>query len=496
MKDPVVIVGGGLGGMTAALALARRGAAVVLLEKQPCLGGYSVAYRRAGYAFDVALHVAAAGDPGQEFCSVIESLGLGANVAFVRLKDAFDVRLGAWRFAMPNDWDRLFDALHAEFPAERGGLLRLRKNLDALNRAYAPLLKSPAGIGPFRHVARFPGLVRRSYLGTDRYLAGFVRDPRLTALLFQAAIFLGVPMADFPAINFIMMFNLLFRRGLYTIAGGGQALTAAMEPALSAAGVRVVTGAEATRVTIRNRAAVAVTTAEGETFPASAVVLAISLPQAVERLIGRPAFPAGYLSHLEALRPSLSAVMVNLGLDGPTSQGGVSSYLTMCYPSPDLDDTIRRQKRSLGLEAFSVTAPDQAWRWPSASDRGTLSLVGGTDAHAWLALSPEPYKVAKQTVAQAALRQLEAQFPGVRPHVAFVDVATPRTFQRFTGNPLGAIMGFECVVGMHRHLLAVGQLPFRRLHAAGAWTPRMGGFMPSMQAGLAAAETVWEELGR
>jgi len=49
----VIVVGAGLGGMTAASLLAKRGLAVLMIEQQGKPGGSCTSFRRAGVTYDV-----------------------------------------------------------------------------------------------------------------------------------------------------------------------------------------------------------------------------------------------------------------------------------------------------------------------------------------------------------------------------------------------------------------------------------------------------------
>jgi len=52
LEQPIIIVGGGLGGLAAAIQLAARGRRVVLLEKNERVGGKLNFVSEAGYTFD------------------------------------------------------------------------------------------------------------------------------------------------------------------------------------------------------------------------------------------------------------------------------------------------------------------------------------------------------------------------------------------------------------------------------------------------------------
>jgi phytoene dehydrogenase-like protein len=65
MEKPFVVVGGGLAGLTAAVALATRGHSVVLCEKSLCLGGRARTLRRKGFVLNFGPHALYAGAPAE-----------------------------------------------------------------------------------------------------------------------------------------------------------------------------------------------------------------------------------------------------------------------------------------------------------------------------------------------------------------------------------------------------------------------------------------------
>lgn len=494
MAGDVVVIGGGLGGLSAGVQLAQAGHRVTLIEKEPRLGGYAVSFRRDDFTFDTALHVVPGGGPGEPFHRLLESLGVVPEVRFRRLSNGFLVRIGEDSYPLPRDYEAVFDALSSWFPDERRGLARLREHLAEHVPVYADLLADD--ISRWRTVPRFipklPSFLAQASLSAGDYLRQFVRDPKLLAVLYQPAMFFGVPTDALPAVNFMMMFYLLLERGPCTVEGGGQAVTTALERRLRSLGATIVTRSAVTRVRIEGGRAVAAVIADGREIRASAIVANVSLPVLVDRLVGREHFPDAYLRNLDRLEPSLSVLQIQIGLETSVREAGVDRYMTLVFPDPDLDGCLRRQSGSTGLEGFSITAPgvdDPDTR--GRRDR-TLSLLGGTSPRRWLELDEEGYRREKDRTEAAALTRLEKVFPGILRRIRVTDVATPRTFEQYTGNPGGAILGFRCTCGSHRQLFSVARVPIRNLHVAGAWTEQLGGFMPSIRAGVRAARRAIE----
>ncbi len=491
MSDSVIIVGGGLGGLSAAAALAQRGYNVKLIEKEPHVGGYAIEVHRGKRSYDIALHATAAGGAGQEFHRTATALGIAEDIAFIKLREGFRVCLGDYAFQMPNDYVALFAALVQEFPEERSGLQTFRGDLEKHANAYAPLFDG--AVSKWRSVPSFipmlPAFLGHSNMPTLAYLERFVSDPRLRAILFQPSIFMGIPMDEFPAVNFIMMFHVLIRQGMYTIRGGGQAVTDALTRRLQEHGGEVITSQKAERILIENGRATGVQTADGTTHRAAAVVTGVSTTETV-RLVGASHFPPTFLRNLEPLQPSLSLLVLNLWLDCNAAEVGIGNHITVSFPSADIDTHIKTQREGSFIDGFSITAHGISEPESQSPDRAALSIIGGTHAATWIDLPDDEYRQLKAQATEDIIMKVRKRFPAISGHITFTDLATPRTLKRYTGNPGGAIMGFQCACGQHRQIMTAGNLPIKGLVAASAWTGKLGGFMQAMKAGCSAADTI------
>jgi prolycopene isomerase len=483
MTEAVLIIGGGLGGLTAAVTAAARGRRVTVIEKEPHAGGFAVAYRRGSSRFDVALHAVPAGGPGQSFRWLVDELGL-EGIRFLRLATGSRVILGQREFRLPNSAPEFFASLAASFPAEASGLQRLQRELLAAGRAYAPLfdVRVPTRAALPRFLPRLPAFLRQSYQSVQSYLGRFVTDGTLAALLYQPAVFLGQPMDEFPAVNYIMMAYLLLTEGMYSLAGGGQTLTDALVHRLDTLG-GVIRQGTVSAVRVRRGRAVGVTLTDGTALDAETVVSAVNLPTLLRDLLPPAAVPASARAALTTLRPSLSVLTLNLGLDCAPESLGIRDHLTVRFPSADLDDCMRRQRDGEFVGGFSITAPGVSEPDAALERRHTLSVVAGTNGAHWCRLPAADYRREKERLRLALLAQVAEVIPGLPEHVQSQDLATPVTLQRYTGSPEGAIMGFEPQCGRHRALLRAAKSPLPNLHLAGAWTNRMGGFLQSMMAG-------------
>jgi phytoene dehydrogenase-like protein len=488
----VVVIGAGLGGLAGGVRLLQRGHRVTLLEKEPRVGGYAVSFSRQGFTFDLALHVVPAGGPGQEFAAMIETLGLSATVSFIRLREGFRVHLGDYRFQMPDDYDGLLESLACQFPAEKDGLRLFAEDLERYASIYARVFDIT--VPWYRSIPAFlpkiPAFLWHSMLPAKSYLQRFFTDERLIAILFQPAAFMGIPMRDFPTVNFMMMFSLLMKKGMYTIAGGGQRLTDGLKERFLERGGVLCTKTSAEKIVIAKKKAVAVLLRDGRQIPCDGVIAGNNLHDIVNNLIGRSYFSKNYCRNLDTLQPSVSVMALNLGLDCPPKDLGMDCHIAMVFPDADIDGCFAGQCGQREPTGFSLTAhgnSDQEW---SKTNGHTLSIIGGTAPEMWLTMNEAQYSQEKKRVGRELIAMAERHYPGLQDHIVAMDLATPRTMARYTGNPLGAIMGLNCTIGTHRHILKAVKMPIPNVVIGSAWTNRLGGFMQSVKSGILAAERI------
>lgn len=305
---------------------------------------------------------------------------------------------------------------------------------------------------------------------------------------------MGIPSDEFPTVNFLLMLHFLFGLEMYTLAGGGQGLTDALHGRLLSLGGRVFTGTKVREVVVEGRRVTGVRAETGDHYPAAAVVAAVNLPQVVGELLTPGKLPKSYLEGVGKLPRSLSVLVLSLGLDCHPRELGLSTHLAVAFPDADLDGCLRRQRAATDPEGFSLTAHANVDPGPEPGS-WVVSAVAGTRAGPWLAHDEPGYRAAKERATAALLARIDGLYPGFSAHVRVADLATPRTFERYTGNPAGAILGFAPACGGHRALVAASRPPVRGLYLAGAWTQRLGGFMQCLRSGVAAADKILTEVG-
>jgi C-3',4' desaturase CrtD len=441
----IVVIGAGIGGLTAGALLAHRGASVLMLDQALVPGGCASTFQRQGFTFDVGATQVAGLEPGGIHHRIFTELNIDPPVA-TDCDPACAVYLpgetapiSVWRDPdrwqaerqrqFPGSepfWQLLADLFQASWAFQsRDPVLPPRNFWDLwqLVKAVRPdtLITVP-------HTLSTVGDALRGYgLAGDRRLKTFL-DLQLklysqvnadeTALLY-AATALSVSQAP---------------QGLFHLQGSMQALSDRLVSALERDGGRLlmrhtveeilVEAGQVAGVKIRN-----LKTNEVWTEPADQVVANVTVQNLVQ-LLGDNS-PKGYQQRVEKLPPASGAFVIYLGVDQAAIPANCPPHLQFLY---DYEGAIG-ENNSLFV---SVSKPGDG-RAPAG--KATIIASSFTDAQVWEELSKADYATLKQRYTDAALARLSQFFTLNEETLVVIESATPRTFARYTARDRGSVGG-------------------------------------------------------
>ncbi len=396
--DHVVVVGAGLGGLSAALRLAGAGRRVTVLEREAVPGGRAGLLTDQGYAFDT----------GPTVLTMPELIADALDCVGERLSDWLTLDpvepLYRARFADGSSMDvhSSVDAMAEEVaavcgPAEADGY---RRYVDFVSALYRLEMRDfiDRNIDSPLSLLR-PSLARLAALGGFRRLAPkvgqFLKDDRTQRVFSFQAMYAGLSPYDALAIYAVIGY-MDSVAGVYFPRGGMHAVPRALAGAAEKHGVELRYGETVTRVELRGDRAVAVHTAAGERVPCDAVVLNPDLPVA-RRLLGAPVRrPLSYspscfllLAGSTAAYPGAAHHTISFGhawrevfdeilggrlmsdpsflVTSPTTSdpslapAGRSSYYVL-FPTPNLDGPVDwRSEGPRYLERVVATVEERGW---------------------------------------------------------------------------------------------------------------------------------------
>lgn len=321
-----VVIGGGISGLASAALLARDGFAVTVLEQRSQLGGRAGSWERDGFRFDTG--------PSwylmpEVFDHFFQLLGTSADAELDLVKLDPGYRVYSEGNDEPIDLRADVEANIALFESvEPGAGKRIRKYLASAEDTYAMAIRrflyttfqDLTKLAAPDVLRRLPKLARLLLQPLSSRAASAVKDRRLWQILGYPAVFLGTSPYAAPSMYHLMS-HLDLADGVLYPKGGITEVIAAVERVARAEGAKIIAGAKVERIVVEDGVATGVVHRDRDgvqhTAPADLVVSAADLQHTEMQLLDREHRTHG-AEHWKTRDPGPSAVLVYLGIDGPT----------------------------------------------------------------------------------------------------------------------------------------------------------------------------------
>lgn len=497
-----VVIGSGAGGLTAAVALARAGQRVLVLEQHELPGGWCHSFDLDGHTFSPGVHYVGDLGPGGRLRAIYEGLGVAADLLFLELNpEGFDhVRIGSdFRFDIPKGRERYADRLAQRFPHEADGIRRFLALMEAIAGELSTLSSVRGPLGALALPARCPNLVRYGLRPLARVLDGFVRDPYARAVLTVQGGDHGMPPSRCPTVLHAAVVAHYFDGGWYP-KGGARSLPKAFLKELRRHGGRIEVRAPVERILVEGGRAIGVRLRDGREIRARQVVSNAD-PHATFGLLPEEVVPRRLARRLRRTRYSISAVSLFLAAELDARAAGLDSGNVWSLRTPDVEESYRYAADPDPLSRGPVPGSFltcTTLKDPSKHKRGVHTFEAfafvSWEAFARFAGSghgdrPEGYLRLKEALADRVLEQVQTVVPGLRERLVFQDVGTPLTNRHYVAATRGSLYGTEKTLGALGPLGFPVRAPVQGLFLCGASTTSHGVAGATMS-GLAAARAL------
>jgi phytoene dehydrogenase-like protein len=491
----VAVIGAGNGGLTAALALAKKGCKVLLLERHNVPGGCATSFVRGRFEFEVALHqlsgMGRKGQPGP-LRSMLDRLGVTSRLEFVEMKNLFRIVLpGRLDVLLKADRAEIVRALKERFPAESAAIDRF---FDFLYKFCSQLIFGFYSRDPELSKSKYPEFFEYALQDCQTVLDSYFSDPLLKMVVTSYWSYMGLPPSRSPFLDFaINLFTFIEFKPLH-IKGGSQALSNAFLDEFLKAGGDVRFNCAVRKILVADRKVQGVVTEDGQEIQAKRVVSNASTLSTYLEMIDREAVPKEVLESFSFRTIGPSAFTLYLGFDREPQDMGITEATNFINMSDDyermyqLGRTLEKPEWAL-FTSYDAIDPDFS---PAGASQGALLTLNY--AEPWLSIPADEYAEMKYKYAGHLLDLLDKLYPACRGHIEELEIATPLTHMRYLGHPGGAFYGFEQYAKDSSFFISP-QSPIAGLFFSGAWAS-LGGFQPTLSSGEAAARSVLKSLNQ
>jgi phytoene desaturase len=480
-----IVVGSGLGGLTAAALLARLGRSVLVVERHDRIGGYAHAFRRGPYRFDSAVHMVGGCGPdapggGGLIHRLLEGLDVARHCSFLPVEPLYEASLPGFQLVAPTGVEAFIDAHARAFPRERDGIRRL---VETCVRIRQESLRSsaPGDAGDGRGLSgSTPTLLRHRRATLAEVMPEFISDPRLTATFAAAWPYLGLPPSRASFVYWAIMLMSYVEDGAFYCGGTFQNLANALAKSVTAQGGEVLLRSSVRRIHTSDGRATGVTLENGQRIEAPVVVSNADLGQTVEELVGPNGFSRRFLSRLHRLERSYSAVVAYAATDLDLAGLGLE-HETFLYSDWDHERAFL-SSGSGRPEWTGITIPTRSdpGLAPAGEHLLILTALARFDA-------VKNWRFEKERAVESLVAVAEERIPGLARHLTFCEGATPRTLERYTRNEQGAVYGWALSPGQVGPGRGGQSTPVDGLFLAGHWTQPGGGVQGVIASGIQAA---------
>ncbi len=437
MRDArLIIIGAGMAGLAAGCYARLNGYDVQILEQHAIPGGLCTSWQRGAYTFDGAVRYLTGTRPGSPEHRLWQELGLLAERP-IHFYDEFTCYEGTdgRTLHLYTDADRLEEHLLALAPADAAAIRDLAAGVRQFRRLDLPVDLTPTSPQDMLALGQgvLPGLgaLLRWRTATVRSYAGRLRDPLLREALPR--LFQFAP-DDFPMMILLTTLASMNDHEAGYPVGGSRRLAEDLAARYVALGGEVRYRARVERILVENDRAVGVRLADGSEYRADQVISAADGHTTLFDLLEGRYVSERVRSYYRELPLSHAIVQVSLGMAADLS----AQPATLSFPLrvPVMIGNVPHERLVLKHYCFDPTMA------PPGHSVVTVWCAADYDWWARLRADRPAYRAEKERAAAVVIAALEERLPDLRGRVQEVDVATPATYERYTGNWRGAFAGW------------------------------------------------------
>ena len=442
-KKKIIVIGGGFGGLAAAIRLAARGHAVTLFEKQDKLGGRAYVYNINGFTFDGGPTIITAPYMFDELWSIAgrqckDYFQLIPCNPFYRIFN-HDGRC----FEYNDDHDFILSQIERLSPQDKEGYTRFIEATKAIFDTGMALIDKP-----FLHLKDMlkvaPDLIRlKSYQSVYSYVSRFINDDFLRRCFSFHPLLIGGNPLDASSL-YVLIHYLERKWGVHYAMGGTGSIVRGMGDLLEEMGVQISFNAEIEEIMVQGRKATGVRMADGCIYEADIVISNADVAYTYLNMI-----PAQYRRknsdrRIEKMKYAMSLFVIYFG----TKRRYIASNLA--HHNIILSERYRGLLRDIFAnqdlpEDFSLylhmpTLVDPSLAPPDHESFYVLSPVPHLGADIDWSVAAKPYR-------DAIMQFLEDNYlPDLQANIVAEYMIDPRHFQNTFNSHLGSAFSVQPIL--------------------------------------------------
>lgn len=477
----IVIIGGGIAGLTAGIFAQKNGFESIILEKHHTLGGQCTGWDRQGYHIDGCIHWLVGTKENTPINQLWKEVGALDGVELYHPETFLSYEYGDTTVHLYRDLERLKSSWLEISPEDKVAIEEFYQIVKKLQSFEVPCGKPLDLMNlleklKFFYTMKDAGLVMQKYgkISLKEYAQKF-KHPALREMFEYFAA------KDFTESSIFLFFGLAsFTKGQASIpVGGSRALAMRMVQKYKDLGGKIENRREVVDLEIQADKAVRATCENGISYEADYFIAACDAKVFYEKLLkGKyqdKQFEMRFDNPTEY--PLASNMYVSLGYGGDVGD----MPRTLNIPSTNFEINGEQIKR-LAINHYSYE-PDFAPKGHTVFTCAINQFHKDYDAWKEFSKDPESYKSEKQRIGEEVLKSMEIRFPQMKGKLKVLDVVSPVTYERYCNAYRGAFMAFMPTT-TSKEMIHNGRVKgISNLHLSGQWIQPPGGLPTALITG-------------
>lgn len=452
-----IVIGSGIGGLTTAASLSTMGKKVLVLEQHYTAGGFTHAYSRNGYEWDVGVHYI--GDVGYPTMSrkLFDFISDG-NLKWAAMDKVYDrIILGEESYDFVAGKAEFVAEMKRRFPQDGAAIDKYMDMVREVNKGMRWFTLSKL-MRPWQQKA-FSVVAKKllpEYFNKTTYevLRGITNNEQLISVLVGQWGDNGMSPKKGSFLIHCLIAKHYFNGGYYPVGGASQ-IAETVIPKIQAGGGEVFTYAEVSSILVENGKAAGVHMKDGTDIRAPLVISNAGVFNTFGKLLPEEvSVKHGYLDKLKKVKRSFTNVGLFIGLKGTSEELGLPKTNLWVYPNGDHDQNVEKfvadhnQPFPVVYISFpSAKDPSFQSRYPG---RSTIEIVAPASFEQWRKWQGttwgkrgEDYETFREEFADRMLEALYKQLPQLRGKIDYYEASTPLSTEFFCFYDEGEIYGLD-----------------------------------------------------
>jgi phytoene dehydrogenase-like protein len=449
----VIVIGSGIGGMTAAAALSKVGHKALLLEQYQTLGGQTHSFSREGFTWDAGIHYLSGIAPDDHEREILDWLS-DTPIEFTSMGAVYDnLHIGD---SQPLPLSRPFEAqerdLKDRFPGEENAIeawtAALREGRETILKIF-PTRAMPELMGSALRWWNGRAIKRWCERTTQQVIDEITDNPDLSAAFAAQWPDHGSRPSKASFATHALISGSYLHSGAWYPVGGGAAFAEHILPTITAGGGEARAGVRVEALMFEGDRVVGVKTSDGEEIRADAVISNIGARETVNQLLPESCGHDEWITEIRALPPSMAHFSLFMGFEGDVEGAGATRSNHWIYPKGEIDalwaDAPEGSPPGMFVSFASLKDPSHD---PGPRQKHAGEMMAWTDwstVERWAEMASgargEDYQSFKSRVEDAMFAEFETCFPELAKLVVFRELSTPLSTAAITGHHQGSFYG-------------------------------------------------------